>query len=496
MDSLTSQRAGLESGEFSSVELVEATLSRAEAEGRTLGAVVGLRGESALSEAAASDSRLRAGEARSPLEGTPFLLKDNMVMQGEPTTCASKILEPFISPYEGAMAEKLRAAGAIVIGRTNMDEFAMGSSTENSIFGPSHNPWDPTRTCGGSSGGAAAVVAAGVTGYALGSDTGGSIRQPASFCGVVGMKPTYGRVSRFGLVAFASSLDQIGPMTRTARECAWVLEAISGHDERDSTSIPEPAPRLDSALDGDVSGLRIGLPKEYFVEGGTDPEVLARVHAGIKELESAGAKIVEVSLPHTEYVVATYYLVATAEASSNLARYDGARYGRRAEGVQDLDEMYRRSRSEGFGDEVKRRILLGTYVLSAGYFDAYYRKAQQVRTLVRNDFQKAFDTCDLIAGPTYPETAFGLGAKVDDPVSMYLGDIFTVSANLAGLPAISIPCGFAEGRPVGLQLLGPALGEAGLLRAADAFQRRTDFHEKRPVLDGISERIQELEKAR
>ena len=481
MDTLAEQRENLESGDVSSVELISAALARSEAEGRELGAVVGLRGEGALAEAEASDQRRRKDGSLSPLDGTPLLIKDNMVMQGEPTTCASRMLEPFVSPYDGAMIEKLREAGAIVIGRTNMDEFAMGSSTENSIYGACRNPWDPTRTCGGSSGGSAAAVAGGLTGYTLGSDTGGSIRQPASFCGVVGMKPTYGRVSRFGLVAFASSLDQIGPMTRTARECAWVLEAISGHDPRDSTSLPEPTPRLDTAPDGNIKGLRIGLPREYFENAGADAGVLTQVQSALREFEAAGAELVEVSLPHTEHVVSTYYLVATAEASSNLARYDGARYGRRAEGVEDLDEMYRRSRSEGFGDEVKRRILLGTYVLSAGYFDAYYRKAQQVRTLVRDDFQRAFENCDVIAGPTYPETAFALGAKVDDPVSMYLGDIYTVSANLTGLPAISLPCGRSEGRPVGLQILGSALDEAGLLRVADAFQRRTDFHNERPV---------------
>lgn len=391
MENLEAQRAALEASELSSVELVSAALARAEAEGRSLGAVVGLRAEAALVEAAESDARRRAGEIRSPLDGTPVLLKDNMVMQGEPTTCASRILEPFVSPYDGAAAERLQAAGAIILGRANMDEFAMGATTENSIFGPARNPWDPERTCGGSSGGSAAAVAAGVTGFALGSDTGGSIRQPASFCGVVGMKPSYGRVSRWGLVAFASSLDQIGPFTHTAREAAWVLEAISGHDPRDSTSLPEKSPGLVSALTGDVSGLRIGLPKEYFVEDGADSGVVEAVRQGVAELESAGAKVVEVSLPHTPYVVSAYYLVATAEASSNLARYDGARFGRRAEGVGDLDSMYRRSRSEGFGDEVKRRILLGTYVLSAGYFDAYYRKAQQVRTLVRSDFERAFE---------------------------------------------------------------------------------------------------------
>ena len=480
VETLEGQRTALEASEVSSVDLVTAALAEAEERGRRLGAVVGLRADAALAEAAESDARRRAGETRSPLDGTPLFLKDNMVMKGEPTTCASRILEPFVSPYDGAMAERLQAAGAIVLGRANMDEFAMGATTENSIFGPAHNPWDPERTCGGSSGGSAATVAAGITGFALGSDTGGSIRQPASFCGVVGMKPSYGRVSRWGLVAFASSLDQIGPFTHTAREAAWVLEAIAGHDPRDSTSIPEAAPSLESALTGEISGLRIGLPKEYFVAEGADPRVIEAVRRGVAELEAAGAKVVEVALPHTPYVVSTYYLVATAEASSNLARYDGARYGRRAENVRDLDEMYRRSRSEGFGAEVKRRILLGTYVLSAGYFDAYYRKAQQVRTLVRRDFDNAFEACDVIVGPTYPEVAFPIGAKLDDPVSLYLGDIYTVSANLAGLPGISLPCGQQDGLPVGMQILGRPLDEATLLRVADAFQRRTDHHEQSP----------------
>jgi aspartyl-tRNA(Asn)/glutamyl-tRNA(Gln) amidotransferase subunit A len=480
VESLEQQRTALEASELSSVELVRAALERSEAEGRQLGAVVGLRAEAALAEAAQSDQRRRAGETRSPLDGAPLFLKDNMVMQGEPTTCASRILEPFVSPYDSTVVERLRSAGAIILGRANMDEFAMGATTENSIFGPARNPWDAARTCGGSSGGSAALVAAGITGFSLGSDTGGSIRQPASFCGVLGMKPTYGRVSRWGLVAFASSLDQIGPFTRTAREAAWVLEAIAGHDERDSTSIPEPAPVLEAALTGDVSDLTIGLPREYFVDDGASPGVIEAVREGVAELERAGAKVVEVTLPHTPYVVSTYYLVATAEASSNLARYDGARYGRRADDVRDLDDMYRRSRSEGFGAEVKRRILLGTYVLSAGYFDAYYRKAQQVRTLVRRDFEHAFETCDVIAGPTYPEVAFPIGARLDDPVSLYLGDIYTVSANLAGLPGISLPCGQQDGLPVGMQLLGRALDEPTLLRVADAFQRCTDHHEKRP----------------
>jgi aspartyl-tRNA(Asn)/glutamyl-tRNA(Gln) amidotransferase subunit A len=361
-----------------------------------------------------------------------------------------------------------------------MDEFAMGSSTENSIYGPSHNPWDLERTCGGSSGGSAAAVASGITGGALGSDTGGSIRQPAGFCGVTGIKPTYGRVSRWGLVAYASSLDQIGCFTRSAEDAALLLQVIAGHDVKDSTSIPQPVPDYSAELTGELAGLTVGLPKECFETSGGDPEVLDRVRSAVAELEAAGAKVIEVTLPHTRYGVAAYYLIATAEASSNLARFDGARYGRRAPGVTELNEMYERSRSEGFGAEVKRRIMLGTYVLSAGYFDAYYKKAQQVRTLLRLDFDAAFAECDVIATPTSPEIAFPIGAKTEDPVGMFLSDIYTVSANLAGIPGISIPCGAKAGMPVGLQLLGRVLDEQTLLKVADGFQRRTDYHLARP----------------
>ena len=470
----------LASREESAVELVGAALARAEATQRTLHAFVGLRRESALAEAAQSDDRRRRGELRSPLDGVPVAIKDNMVQTGEPTTCASRILEGFVSPYTATAVARLEQAGAIVIGRTNMDEFAMGSSTEHSSSGPTRNPWRLACTPGGSSGGSAAAVAAGIVPAALGSDTGGSIRQPAAFCGVVGMKPTYGRVSRWGLVAFASSLDQIGVFTRNARDAAGLLELISGHDPFDSTSIPEPSPSLRSALDGDVSGLVVGLPRECFVAEGLDPGVLAAVREAVAELERAGAKLREISLPHTRFAIATYYLIATAEASSNLARYDGVRYGRRARGARDLTEMYERTRSEGFGEEVKRRILLGTYVLSAGYYDAYYRKAQQVRTLLRGDFERAFAACDVIVTPTSPEVAFELGAKTSDPLAMYLSDIYTVSANLAGVPGLSIPCGLVKGLPVGLQLMGPALGEATLLRVADAFERRTAWHARRP----------------
>lgn len=477
---LREHREALDAGASSSAELVAQALARAEHSADSLNAMVGLRREAALVEADEADRRRAAGEMRSKLDGVPVVLKDNMVQRGEPTTCASRILEGFVAPYDSAVVERLQAAGAVILGRANMDEFAMGSSTEHTVYGPTRNPWDTARTCGGSSGGSVVSVAAGIAPCALGSDTGGSIRQPAAFCGVSGLKPTYGRVSRWGLVAFASSLDQIGPITHSAEECAWVLQSIAGHDPRDSTSIPEPVPDYSAALNGDVQGLRIGLPREYFVDEGADPQVLGRVREGVAALEAAGAKVVEVSLPQTEHVVSTYYLVATAEASSNLARYDGARYGRRAEGVVSLEEMYKRSRSEGFGAEVKRRILLGTYVLSAGYFDAYYRKAQQVRTLVRRDFESAFEQCDVIAAPVTPEVAFEIGSKTDDPISMYLSDIYTVSANLAGVPGISVPCGRVGGLPVGLQLLGRPLDEPTLLRAADAYQRLTDHHQQAP----------------
>ena len=477
--SLVSQHAQLESGECSSVGLVEAALSRAQAT-RDLNLLVGLRSEAAIEEARASDARRQTGDSRSRLDGIPLILKDNIVQAGEPTTCASRILEGFVSPFDAGVVERLRSAGAVLLGRGNMDEFAMGSSTENSAFGPARNPWDRDRICGGSSGGPAGAVAAGVTAAALGSDTGGSIRQPAALCGVTGLKPTYGRVSRWGLVAFASSLDQIGPIARSAEDCAWVLGEIAGHDPRDSTSLPEPVPDFSAALNGRVEGLRIGLPRECFVEEGVDAAILERVRAAVEELAAVGAKLVDVSLPHSSYGIAAYYLIATAEASSNLARYDGVRYGRRAEPVRDIDDLYRRSRSEGFGAEVKRRIMLGTYVLSAGYYDAYYRKAQQVRTLLRADFESAFERCDMLAMPTSPEVAFPLGDKQGDPVTMYRSDVYTVAANLVGVPGVSIPCGEVYGLPVGLQLVGRALDEATVLRVADAFQRVTDHHLRRP----------------
>jgi aspartyl-tRNA(Asn)/glutamyl-tRNA(Gln) amidotransferase subunit A len=471
--------SALAAGRTRSADLVEASLARARAHAK-LNAFIALREQAAREEAARSDARRARGAALSPFDGIPIALKDNLVHAGEETTCASRILKGYVSPYTSTVRERLDAAGLIAIGRANMDEFAMGSSTEHSAYGPTRNPWDATRIAGGSSGGSAAAVAAGIVPAALGSDTGGSIRQPAACCGVVGMKPTYGRVSRWGLVAYASSLDQIGVFARSARDAALLLEVISGHDRRDSTSLPEPAPRCASAQDGDVSGLVVGLPREYFVTEGVEPGVLAAVQEACAQLERAGAKLREVSLPHTEYAVAAYYLIATAEASSNLARYDGVRYGHRAAGAHDLSDMYRRTRSEGFGAEVKRRIVLGTYVLSAGYYDAYYKKAQQVRTLLRRDFEAAFRACDVIATPTVPEVAFKVGERSEDPLRMYLSDIYTVSANLAGLPCASLPCGTSSGMPVGLQLLAPPLEDARVLRVADAYQRLTSHHEARP----------------
>jgi aspartyl-tRNA(Asn)/glutamyl-tRNA(Gln) amidotransferase subunit A len=475
---LGAQREGLDLHDISAQELVAASLSRITAR-ESLGAVIARRDEAALASAEDSDERIARNQPLSKLDGIPILLKDNIVQAGEPATCASRILENFISPYDAFVTEKLKAAGAIIVGRTNMDEYAMGSSTENSIYGPSHNPWDETRTCGGSSGGSAGAVSGGLVPLAFGSDTGGSIRQPASFCGIVGLKPSYGRVSRWGLIAYASSLDQIGPLARSVSDCAMALDLTAGHDAKDSTSIPEDIPNWSGDLEaaraaGDLKGLVIGLPREYFVEEGVEPGVLVRVREAIGELEEAGASFREISLPHSAYTIATYYLIATAEASSNLARFDGVRYGRRAEQVKDLNDLYERSRSEGFSAEVKRRILLGTYVLSAGYYDAYYVKAQRVRTLIRRDFESAFESCDAILTPTTPEVAFPLGSKSDDPLSMYLSDVYTVSANLAGLPALSMPCGMSEGMPVGMQLLGPPLGESAILRIGDAYERRRE----------------------
>jgi aspartyl-tRNA(Asn)/glutamyl-tRNA(Gln) amidotransferase subunit A len=479
---VASAREALVARAISAVELTTVFLEHAQEIEPRLHALLSLTRDRALADARAADERLARGE-RGPLLGVPVVLKDIIATRGIATTCGSRILEGFVPPYDGDAAERLARAGAVLIGKGNLDEFAMGSSTENSAFGPTLNPWNPARVAGGSSGGSAAAVAAGECLAALGTDTGGSVRLPASYCGVVGVKPTYGRVSRYGVVAYASSLDQVGPFARTVADAADVLSVIAGHDRRDSTSVPLPVPNYAAALSGDIRGLRVGIPREYFVEG-TSPDVEDSVRSAISCLERQGATCVDVSLPHTEYAVATYYLIAPAEASSNLARYDGVKYGlRREEPGDHLIDMYRRTRDVGFGAEVKRRILLGTYALSAGYYEAYYRKAQQVRTLIRRDFVEAFSRCDLLATPTAPTVAFRLGEKTADPLAMYLSDILTISVNLAGLPALSVPCGFdGEGLPIGLQLIAPAFGEEIVLRAGDAYQRATSWHLQRPAL--------------
>jgi aspartyl-tRNA(Asn)/glutamyl-tRNA(Gln) amidotransferase subunit A len=403
-------------------------------------------------------------------------------MQGVRTTCASRILERFIPPYDATVVVNLKKAGAVFLGKTNMDEFAMGSSTENSAYKATRNPWDLSRVPGGSSGGSAAAVAADLCAGSLGSDTGGSIRQPASFCGVVGLKPSYGRVSRYGLVAFASSLDQIGPITKDVEDSALLLQVIAGHDPKDSTSVDQPVPEYRAGLNESMKGLRLGIPKEYFVEG-MDPEVTSAVKEAVKTCQELGAEILEVSLPHTEYGIAAYYIIAPAEASSNLARYDGVKYGYRVADARDLMTMYRQSRSQGFGPEVKRRIMLGTYVLSAGYYDAYYRKASQVRTLIRQDFLKAFERCDALLAPVSPIPAFRIGEKADDPLQMYLSDVFTLPASLAGIPGISVPCGFSsEKLPIGLQVLGPHFREELILRIAYQFEQATPHLRAKPEL--------------
>ena len=475
-------RRALDRRETSAVELARFFLGRSARLEPSVHALLTVTTEHALADAEAADRRLRAGDG-GPLLGVPVVLKDIFATRGIATTCASRILEGFIPPYDSDAAERLQRAGAVLIGKANMDEFAMGSSTENSAFGVTHNPWDLERVPGGSSGGSAAAVAAGECLASLGTDTGGSIRLPASYCGISGIKPTYGRVSRFGVVAYASSLDQVGPFAWTVHDLATVLGVIAGHDPRDSTSVPRPVPDYASGLTGDVKGLRIGVPREYFVKG-MAPDVERAVRVAIDQLAALGAAVVEVSLPHTEYAVAAYYLIATAEASSNLARYDGVKYGlRRDERGASLLEMYRKTRDGGFGAEVKRRIMLGTYALSAGYYDAYYLKAQKVRTLIRRDFLAAFEHCDLIATPTAPTTAFRLGEKTADPLEMYLSDIFTISVNLAGLPGLVVPCGFdTQDLPIGLQLIAPPFGEEVALRAGDAYQGATGWHARRPRL--------------
>ncbi|WP_046226089.1 Asp-tRNA(Asn)/Glu-tRNA(Gln) amidotransferase subunit GatA [Paenibacillus dauci] len=437
--------------------------------------------EAANCKAAALDEKMASGEARGLLFGLPAGIKDNIVTEGLRTTCASQFLRNYDPIYNATVMEKLQLADSVTLGKLNMDEFAMGGSNENSSFMPVRNPWNLDYVPGGSSGGSAAAVAAGEAYFTLGSDTGGSIRQPASYCGVVGLKPTYGLVSRFGLVAFASSLDQIGPITKNVEDSAYVLQAIAGYDEKDSTSAKVDIPDYISSLTGDIKGLKIAVPSEYIGEG-VDAAVKESIMSALKVLESLGAEWEEVSLPYTEYAVATYYLLASSEASSNLARFDGVRYGVRAENPGNLLELYHQSRSEGFGPEVKRRIMLGTYALSSGYYDAYYLKAQKVRTLIKQDFDNVFAKYDVIVGPTAPTTAFKLGSQVNDPLTMYLNDILTIPVSLAGVPAISVPCGLVSGLPVGMQIIGKAFDEQTVLRVAHAFEQNTDFHKQRPQL--------------
>jgi aspartyl-tRNA(Asn)/glutamyl-tRNA(Gln) amidotransferase subunit A len=471
----------LKQRKVSAQEILQSVFKRIESVEPKVQAYISLLHDLAVQQARQADEKIRQNQF-SCLTGIPMGIKDLLCTSGIKTTCGSKILENFIPPYDATVIKAIKNQNAVLTGKTNMDEFAMGSSNETSFFGPSRNPWDLERVPGGSSGGSAAAVAAGECIAALGSDTGGSIRQPASYCGVVGLKPTYGRVSRYGLVAFASSLDQIGPLTRDVEDAAIVLNCISGFDPLDSTAVNRDVPDYTKSLLKNVRGLLIGIPEEYFMEG-LDLEVEKAVRDAIRAIEEQGAKIREISLPHTEYALAVYYLIAPAEASSNLARYDGVRYGYRCPGETGLKEMYEKSRSEGFGAEVKRRIMLGTYALSAGYYDAYYKKASQVRTLIGRDFRNAFKECDLIITPTAPTPAFRIGEKTDDPLSMYLEDIFTVPASLAGLPAISIPCGYtATGLPVGMQIIGNLFEEEKLLRCAYCYEQSTDWHLRKPVL--------------
>ncbi|WP_206812187.1 Asp-tRNA(Asn)/Glu-tRNA(Gln) amidotransferase subunit GatA [Paradesulfitobacterium ferrireducens] len=473
----------LENKEISASELTKAYLERINALEDKVKAFVTLTEDSALKQAAEVDSKLGRGDKLGPLEGIPMALKDNMCTEGVRTTCSSKILENFVPPYNATVAERLRQAGAIMLGKLNMDEFAMGSSTENSAFHVTRNPWDLERVTGGSSGGSAAAVAADQAVFTLGSDTGGSIRQPAAFCGVVGLKPTYGAVSRYGLIAYASSLDQIGPFTKDVRDNALVMNAIAGHDPKDSTSVPYEKPDYTEFLVNDIKGLKIGIPREYFGQG-IDAEVDKVLRQAIETLKALGAEVEECSMPHTEYAMPAYYLIAPAEASSNLARYDGVRYGYRAQEAEDIISMFKKTRAEGFGDEVKRRIMLGTYALSAGYYDAYYLKAQKVRTLIKRDFDRVLEKYDVLLVPTAPTVAFKFGEKSTDPLAMYLSDVCTVPLNLAGLPGLTLPAGFAGGMPVGLQLMGKPFDEGTLYRVAYTFEQNTDFHKAKPAFPG------------
>ena len=484
---LTIHEAGrlLRAGELSSVELTHSVLGRIEEVDRRVRAFLKLTPEIATQAAEAADRRRAQGENH-PLLGIPLAIKDVLCTQGIETTCGSRILQGFVPPYDATCVASLRQAGIVPLGKTNTDEFAMGSSTENSGFFTTHNPWDLERVPGGSSGGSAAAVAAGECLGALGTDTGGSIRQPAGFCGVAGLKPTYGRVSRYGLVAFASSLDQAGPLGKDVTDCALILQTLAGHDPRDSTSARVPVPNYLDALVPELDGMRLGVPCEYFGQG-MQPEVEMAVRAALGTLSDLGAELIEVSMPHTEYALPVYYLLAPAEASANLARYDGIRYGSPHRESDDIWDMYRKTREAGFGAEVKRRIMLGTHALSTGYYDAYYLKAQKVRTLIKADFDQAYQHCDALVGPTTPTTAYRIGEKVNDPLQMYLGDIYTLSLNLAGGCGISIPCGFADGLPVGLQILGDAYAESTVLKVAYSYEQATTWHQQRPWLDSGDE---------
>ena len=469
---------GLENGDFSSVELTQAYLDRIKAEDGKYNSYITVTGEQALEQANAADATRAAGNA-GVFTGLPIAHKDIFCTEGVRTSCASKMLDNFISPYNATVVNKFNAAGAVTLGKTNMDEFAMGSSNESSFYGPARNPWDTDCVPGGSSGGSAAAVAALLAPAATGTDTGGSIRQPAALCGITGLKPTYGRVSRFGMIAFASSLDQGGPMTRTAEDAAMMLNVMAGFDPNDSTSMQKDVPDYTADLSKPLAGLKIGLPKEFFPDD-LSPAIAQQVQAAIKEYEALGATVKEVSLPNTGLAIPAYYIIAPSEASSNLSRFDGVRYGYRCESPVDLEDLYKRSRGEGFGPEVKRRIMVGAYALSEGFYDAYYKKAQQIRRLIKQDYVNALNEVDVIMGPTTPHPAFKLGEKTSDPVAMYMEDIFTISLNLAGMPGISIPCGQTEGLPVGLQIIGNYFAEQKLLNVAHQFQLATDWHKQAP----------------
>ncbi len=478
LKSIAELSAGLAAGEYSSEELTRHFLARIQELDEGLNSVVTLAEEASLAAAAAADARIAKGEA-GPLTGIPILHKDIFCTQGVRTACGSRMLDNFISPYDATVVSRLKDAGVVMLGKTNMDEFAMGSSNETSYYGPVRNPWDRDRVPGGSSGGSAAAVAARLAVAATGTDTGGSIRQPAALCGITGLKPTYGRVSRYGMIAFASSLDQAGPMTRSAEDAAWLLAAMAGFDERDSTSVDRPVDDYLGQLDQDIKGLRVGVVKEFF-EDGLNPGMRESMETAMEQLKALGAELVDVSLPNSHHSVAAYYVVAPAECSSNLSRFDGVRFGHRCENPVDLEDLYKRSRAEGFGPEVKRRIMIGAYALSAGYYDAYYLKAQQVRQVIADDFRKAFENVDVLLGPASPETAFRLGEKSDDPVSMYLSDIYTIAVNLAGLPALSMPAPLVDGLPAGLQLIGNYFDEGRILNLAHQLQQATDWHLQMP----------------